>query len=71
MCLKQRQIFHGHRIFQHFYHVASFKSINIDFETGTSTTADLIPYPFGSGIEEQTPDRVFELSLFLHCYFDF
>ena len=55
MCLKQRQIFHGHRIFQHFHHVASFKSINSDFETGTSTTADLIPYPFVSGIEEQTP----------------
>ena len=34
MCLRQRKIFHGHRIFQHFYHVMSFKSINIVFETG-------------------------------------
>ena len=34
VCLWQRQVFHGHRIFQHFYHVTSFKSINIVFETG-------------------------------------
>ena len=34
MCLQQRQIFHGHRIFQPFYHVTSIKSINIVFETG-------------------------------------
>ena len=34
MCLQQCQIFHGHRIFQHLYHVTSFKSINIVFETG-------------------------------------
>ena len=33
MCLRQRQIFHGHKISQHFYHVSSFKSINIVFET--------------------------------------
>ena len=32
MCL--RQIFHGHRIFKHFYNVTSIKSINIVFETG-------------------------------------
>ena len=34
MCLRQRKIFHGHKIFQHFYHVLSFRSINIVFETG-------------------------------------
>ena len=33
MCLRQRQIFHSHRIFQHFFHVTNFKSINIVFET--------------------------------------
>ena len=47
MCLQQHQIFHGHIIFQHFYQATSFRSNN--------TTADLIPYLFGSGIEEQIP----------------
>ena len=34
MCLWQRKIFRGHRTLQHFYHVSSFKSTNIVFETG-------------------------------------
>ena len=34
MCLQKCQIFHGHRNFQHFYLVTTFKSINIVFETG-------------------------------------
>ena len=34
MCLWKRQIFHGHKVFQHSYYVTSFKSINIVFETG-------------------------------------
>ena len=34
MCLRQCHIFHGHRIFQQFYRVTSFKSINIFFEIG-------------------------------------
>ena len=50
MCLQQRQIFHGHGIFQHFYHVTSFKSISIVFETGKHHSWP-IPYPFG----EQKP----------------
>ena len=33
MCLQQRRIFHGHRIFQHFFHVTNVKSNNIVFET--------------------------------------
>ena len=52
MCLGQCQIFYGHRICHHFYHVTSFKSIDIVLETGSATT-NPIPYPFGSGIEEQ------------------
>ena len=34
MRLWQRQIFRGHRIFQHSHYVTSFKSINIVLETG-------------------------------------
>ena len=42
------QIFHGHRIFQHFYHMTSFKSINTVFEVGKyhSWPNNL---PFGGG----------------------
>ena len=40
---------------QNFYHVSSFRSINIVFEFSKPTAADLITYPFGSSIEEQTP----------------
>ena len=32
MCLLHHEIFHGHRIFQYFYHITSFKPINIVFE---------------------------------------
>ena len=54
MCLWQRQIFDGHRVFSIFImwqaSTQSILSLRL-----ASTTADLIPYPFGSGIEEQIP----------------
>ena len=57
MCLRQRQIFHGHRIFQHFYHVTSFKSINIVFETGKyHSWPNTLPFRVGYwGANNRTP----------------
>ena len=51
MCLLH-QIFHGHRILQHFYNLTIFESINLAYEDGKY---NLVPYSFGSGIEEQIP----------------
>ena len=57
ICLQQRQIFHGHRIFQHFYHVTSFKSINIVFETGKyHSWPNTLPFWVGYwGANSRTP----------------
>ena len=54
MCLRQRQIFHGHRIFSIFFMCRASNQSILSLRLA-STTADLIPYPFGSGIEEQIP----------------
>ena len=50
--LQHHQTFHGHRIFQHFIikWQASILSLKL-----FSTTTDLIPNPFESGIEEHIP----------------
>ena len=57
MCLRQRQIFHGHIIFQHFHHVASFKSINNVFETGKyHSWPNTLPFQNGyRGANTRTP----------------
>ena len=58
MCLWQRQIFDGHRIFQHFYHVTSLKSINIVFETGKyHSWHNTLPFRVGYwGANTRTPE---------------
>ena len=57
MCLRQRHIFHGHRIFQHLYHVTSFKSINFVFETGKCHSwPNTLPFRVGYwGANTRTP----------------
>ena len=57
MSLWQRQIFHGHRFFQHLYHVTSFKSINIVFETGKyHSYPNTLPFRVGYwGANTRTP----------------
>ena len=57
MCLRQRQIFHGDRIFQHFYHVTSFKSINIVLKTGKyHSWPNTLPFQIGYwGANTRTP----------------
>ena len=60
MCLQKRQIFHGHRIFQHFYHVTSIKSINTVFETGKyHSWPNTLPFRVGYwGANTRTSGRI-------------
>ena len=52
--LLQHQIFDGHRI-PTFFIICRASNQSIWSLRLASTTADLIPYPFGSGTEEQIP----------------
>ena len=52
--LLQHQIFDGHRL-PTFFIICRASNQSIWSLRLANTTADLIPYPFGSGIEEQIP----------------
>ena len=60
MCLWQSQIFRGHKVFQHFYHVMSFRSINIVLETGKyHSWPNTVPFRVRSwGANTHTPGRI-------------